>query len=150
VRIEAGVVIESGASIFGPCYIGKESFIGNGVLVRPYTAIGANTMIGFGVELKNCILHDGVKVGRLSFIGDSVIGEGVEFGSGSMTVNFNMDRSNVQLPIEKGFVDSGLTKLGAFVGDGARIGSSNTLAPGTVIARGETVPNYHTHPRGGA
>ncbi len=150
VRIEAGVVIESGASIFGPCHIGKESFIGNGVLVRPYTAVGANAMIGFGVELKNCILHDGVKVGRLSFIGDSVIGEGVEFGSGSMTVNFNMDRSNVRLPLKKGSVDSGLAKLGAFVGDGARIGASNTLAPGTVIAGGETVPNYHTHPHGGA
>lgn len=148
VRIEAGVVIESGASIFGPCFIGGGSFLGNGVLVRPYTAIGAGAMIGFGVELKNCVLLGGVHVGRLSFIGDSVIGEGVRVGSGTMTLNQSQGGPTVRVRMNGGSIDSGMTKLGSFVGDGARIGASNTLAAGTLISPQEVIPNHYTYPRG--
>ena len=93
VVIEKNVVIESGASIFGPCFIGENTFLGNGVLVRPYTAIGANATIGFGVELKNCILFNGVRVGRLSFVGDSVVGEDAVVGSGTLTLIQNLDQA---------------------------------------------------------
>ncbi|MEK6710306.1 MAG: sugar phosphate nucleotidyltransferase, partial [Nitrospinota bacterium] len=148
VRIGGGVVIESGASIFGPCFIGAGTFIGNGVLIRPYTAIGANSMIGFGVELKNCVLFDRVRVGRLSFIGDSVVGENVAVGSGTMTLNQGHDFGSVRVRRNGGLVDTGMTKLGSFVGDGARLGASNTIASGTLIAPGEMVPNHHTYPRG--
>ncbi|MEE9275063.1 MAG: bifunctional sugar-1-phosphate nucleotidylyltransferase/acetyltransferase [bacterium] len=148
VHIEADVVIEAGASVFGPCFIGRGSFIGNGVLIRPYTSIGAENMIGFGVELKNCTLLDGVKVGRLSFVGDSVVGEGVDIGSGSVTINHMQDRSPILLRIRDREVESGLEKLGSFIGDGARIGASNTLAAGTVIAPGGLVPHHHTYPLG--
>ena len=148
VKIEPDVVIETGTSIFGPCFIGRGSFIGNGVLIRPYTSIGAGCTIGFGVELKNCTLFDRVRVGRLSYIGDSVIGEDAFVGSGTMTVNHNLARSEVQVSMKGGMVNSGMNKLGAFVGDGAQVGASNTLAAGVVIAPGEIVPNHHTYPPG--
>ncbi len=148
VKIEPDVVIETGTSIFGPCFIGRGTFIGNGVLIRPYTSIGVGCTIGFGVELKNCTLFDRVRVGRLSYIGDSVIGEDAFVGSGTMTVNHNLARSEVQVSMKGGVVNSGMNKLGAFVGDGAQVGASNTLAAGVVIAPGEIVPNHHTYPLG--
>ncbi len=148
VVIEKNVVIESGASIFGPCFIGENTFLGNGVLVRPYTAIGANATIGFGVELKNCILFDGVRVGRLSFVGDSVIGEDAVVGSGTMTLIQNLDQSLIAVRMPEGKVDSGLDKVGAFLGDGALVGASNTLASGAVVPPGEVVPHHYTYPRG--
>lgn len=148
VKIEADVVIEAGASIFGPCFIGQGSFVGNGALIRPYTSIGSDCTIGFGVELKNCTLFDRVRVGRLSYIGDSVIGEGAFVGSGTMTVNHNLERTEVELSLKDGMVNSGMNKLGAFMGDGAQVGASNTLAAGSVIAPGEIVPTHHTYPRG--
>ncbi len=149
VVIEKNVVIESGASIFGPCFIGENAFLGNGVLVRPYTAIGANATIGFGVELKNCILLNGTRVGRLSFVGDSVVGEDVVVGSGTMTLTQHLDRSPIEIHTPGGSVDSGLDKLGSFLGDGVRVGASNTLAPGTVVPPGEVIPPHCTYPRGG-
>ncbi len=149
VWIESEVVIESGASIFGPCFIGKGSFLGNGVLVRPNTSIGAGCTIGFGVELKNCVLLDKVQVGRLSYIGDSVVGEGAYIGSGTLTVNHNLDRTEIVLPLKDGMVNSGSDKLGAFVGDGAHVGASNTLAAGAVIAPDQVVPHRYTYPGGG-
>lgn len=148
VMIERNVVIESGVSIFGPCFIGEGTFLGNGVLVRPYTAIGAHSVIGFGVELKNCILLDSVRVGRLSFVGDSVIGEDVVLGSGTITLVQNLDQSVVEVRMPEGGVNSRRNQVGAFVGDGARVGASNTIATGAVIAPGEVIPHHCTYPRG--
>jgi bifunctional UDP-N-acetylglucosamine pyrophosphorylase/glucosamine-1-phosphate N-acetyltransferase len=148
VYIEEDVFIKAGAIINGPCYIGKGSFIGNNVLVREYTSIGNHCTIGFGVELKNCVLFDNCKVGRLSFIGDSVLGEGVEIGSGVMTVNNLMNDESVKVKINPGthnrvsvLTDSHLKKLGAFIGDNAKVGASTTLLPGTVISSGTYIPH---------
>jgi bifunctional UDP-N-acetylglucosamine pyrophosphorylase/glucosamine-1-phosphate N-acetyltransferase len=142
VQIEEDVIIGGGSIINGPCYIGRGTYIGNNVLVRKNTSIGSDCVIGFGVELRNCVLFDKVKVGRLSFIGDSVIGEDVEVGSGIMTVNNQMTGEMVKVNINGQVVDSGLIKLGAFIGDRTKVGASNTLAPGTIIPAGRFVPHH--------
>ena len=144
VQIEDDVVISANTILNGPCYIGKGTYIGNNVLVRSNTSIGANCIIGYGVELKNCVLFDNVRVGRLSFVGDSVVGEDVELGSGIMTVNNVMTGETVKMTINNQPVDSGLVKLGAFIGDHAKVGASNTLTPGTIIPAGKFVPPHVT------
>lgn len=136
VVIERDVVIESGAVLKGPCFIGRGSYIGNNSLVRNFSAIGPNSVVGYGSELKNCVLFGNSDLGRLSFIGDSVIGEGVSLGSGLTTVNHLSDGKNIVAPTSGAPVDSGLPKLGAFIGDQVRIGARHTLAPATVIPSG--------------
>jgi bifunctional UDP-N-acetylglucosamine pyrophosphorylase/glucosamine-1-phosphate N-acetyltransferase len=121
--------------------------VGNNVLVRSYSSLGPGSIIGYGVELKNCVLFGGARIGRLSFVGDSVVGEQVDIGSGTMTVNETMDRSPIAVNIRGTMVESGLTKLGAFIGDRAKIGAGNTLAPGTVIEAGTIVPHHFTVPK---
>lgn len=144
VYIEEEVILKAGAVLNGPCYIGKGSFIGNNVLVREYTSIGSRCTIGYGVELKNCILFDNCKVGRLSFIGDSVLGEGVEIGSGVMTVNNLMTGETVKVKNNEVVTDSHLRKLGSFIGDHAKVGASNTLLPGTIISSGIHIPHHES------
>jgi NDP-sugar pyrophosphorylase family protein len=133
VVIEAGVTIENGATLRGPCFIGEGSYIGNNALVRHFSAIGPGSTIGYGSELKNCVLFGGSDVGRLSFIADSVIGSQVSLGSGLTTVNHYSDGKSLLAPTESGMVDTGLPKLGTFIGDHVRIGARHTLAPATVI-----------------
>jgi len=147
VVIERNVIIENGTSISGPCFIGKDSYVGNGVLIRPYTSIGPNSVIGFGVELKNCILMGNSRVGRLSFIGDSVVGEKTEFGSGTMTLNQAQEKS-VRVLMPSGIEDTGSDKLGALIGDSCKIGASNTFASGTILPAESTVPPFITFPKG--
>ncbi len=144
VHIERGSVIKSGAVLAGPCYIGRNCYVGNNVLVRSYSSLGPGSMIGYGVELKNCVLFSNSKVGRLSFVGDSVIGENVDIGSGTMTINENMDRTPVVVDIRGEPADSGLAKLGAFMGDDVKVGAGNTVAAGTVLAPGTHVPHHAT------
>lgn len=149
-HIEKNVVIESGTVIEGPCFIGSESYIGNSVLIRKYTSIGRGSVVGYGVELKNSILFDGVRIGRLSFVGDSVVGHKVDIGSGTMTINGNLDRSSVVTSVDGKKVDTDHLKLGAFIGDGAVIGASNTLQAGSIIRSNERIPHNHSYPvRGG-
>jgi len=128
----------------GPCYIGPNCYVGNNVLVRSYSSLGAGSLIGYGVELKNCVLFGNLKVGRLSFVGDSVLGENVDIGAGTMTINENMDRSSVRVDVRGDLVDSRLSKLGAFMGDNVKVGGGNTLAAGTVLAPGTCVPHHVT------
>ena len=136
VNIAGNVVIKAGAVLEGPCSIGEGTYIGNNSLIRGYTSIGSKCSVGYGVELKNCVLFDNSEIGRLSFIGDSVIGENVDIGAGCMTVNRNIDWQKVQVKNGKTPLLSGLVKLGAFVGDDVTIGAGNTLQPGTVVSPG--------------
>ena len=147
VFIDEDVEIRSGTILEGPCYIGKGSFIGNNVLVRKYSSISADSVVGYGVELKNSILFEKANVGRLSFIGDSVLGYNIYFGSGTMTINHIDNRKSVKARINGKKVDSRCEKLGTFAGDNVTIGTSNSLLAGTIIPSGKVIPHNHSYPK---
>ena len=140
VRIEAGAIIKSGAVLEGPCCIGEGSYIGNNSLIRSYTSVGKNCKVGSGVELKNCVVMDNSQIGRLSFVGDSVLGENVDMGAGCMTVHRTVDWKPISVKNGKRPMGTGMTKLGAFLGDGVVVGAGNTLQPGMVVAPGKILP----------
>jgi bifunctional UDP-N-acetylglucosamine pyrophosphorylase/glucosamine-1-phosphate N-acetyltransferase len=140
VHIKAGAIIKSGAVREGPCYIGEGSYIGNNSLIRSYTSVGKNCSVGSGVELKNCVVMDNSQIGRLSFVGDSVLGENVDMGAGCMTVNRTVDWKPISVKNGKRPMGTGMKKLGAFLGDGVVVGAGNTLQPGTVVAPGKILP----------
>ena len=140
VRIEAGAIIKSGAVLEGPCCIGERSYIGNNSLIRSYSSVGKNCSVGSGVELKNCVVMDNSQIGRLSFVGDSVLGENVDMGAGCMTVNRTVDWKPISVKNGKRPMGTGMTKLGAFLGDGVVVGAGNTLEPGMVVAPGKILP----------
>ena len=140
VRIGAGAIIKSGAVLEGPCCIGEGSYIGNNSLIRSYTSVGKNCKVGSGVELKNCVVMDNSQIGRLSFVGDSVLGENVDMGAGCMTVNRTVDWKPISVKNGKRPMGTGMTKLGAFLGDGVVDGAGNTLQPGMVVVPGKILP----------
>jgi len=144
VRIGPDVTIESGTVLKGPCYIGANSYVGNNSLIRNFSAIGPNSMVGYGSELKNCVLFGNNDVGRLSFVGDSVLGENVKSGSGLTTVNHTVDYSQITCSSNSDSVETGLTKLGAFIGDSVSIGARHTLGPGSIVESGKIIADCIT------
>lgn len=145
VRLGEGVHIGAGTTIVGPCYIGAGSYIGNSCLIRSHSSIGPGCTIGYGTEVKNAVLFGHSVVGRLSFIGDSVLGENVHLGSGTMTINHNIEGGSISFkPAEGEPVDTGLEKLGAFIGDGAVVGTGHHLAPGSWIGSGQILGDQFT------
>ncbi len=144
VRIGPDVTIESGTVLKGPCYIGANSYVGNNSLIRNFSAIGPDSMVGYGSELKNCVLFGKNDVGRLSFVGDSVLGENVKSGSGLTTVNHTVDYSQISCSSNSDLVETGLTKLGAFIGDSVSIGARHTLGPGSIVESGKIIADCIT------
>jgi len=140
VRIDDDAVIKSGAVLEGPCSIGKGCYVGNNSLIRSYTALGDHCAVGYGVELKNCVVQNNTRIGRLSFIGDSVLGENVDIGAGSMTVNRSLDWKPINVKLGGKTLKTGREKLGAFIGDDVIIGAGNTIEPGMVVPSGKNYP----------
>jgi NDP-sugar pyrophosphorylase family protein len=131
VVIEDNVRVLEGAVIRGPTYIGRNSIVGNNVLVRK-SNIGDNCVIGYSTEVKHSYIGDGCWF-HSNYIGDSVIEDGCSFGAGTITANFRLDETNIRLKVGDEEVDTGRDKLGALVGKGVRIGVNASLMPGVRV-----------------
>jgi UDP-N-acetylglucosamine diphosphorylase / glucose-1-phosphate thymidylyltransferase / UDP-N-acetylgalactosamine diphosphorylase / glucosamine-1-phosphate N-acetyltransferase / galactosamine-1-phosphate N-acetyltransferase len=136
--IEGKVIMEKGARIInsyveGFAYIGEGTTIGPNACIRGFCSIGKNCSIGPGTTIKSSILLDNVNAKHLTYVGDSVIGENVNFGSGTQIANFRFDGDNVNVLTEKGWANSGKKKLGAFVGDNTKFGVLSCTMPGKLI-----------------
>lgn len=107
-----------------------EAKIGPFAYIRPDCHVGAGVKVGDFVELKNSIIGAGTKISHLTYVGDSDVGQKVNFGCGTVTVNYD-----------------GSTKFRTTIGDNAFIGcNTNLVAPvkvgdGAYTAAGSTITN---------
>lgn len=99
-----------------------DSTVGSGVNIgpfaylRPNSKISDNVKIGDFVEVKNSSIAKGTKVAHLTYIGDADVGSNVNFGCGTVVVNYD-----------------GKNKHRTTIGNNAFIGcNSNLVAPVTV------------------
>lgn len=123
-RVLPGVYIEGAVAIGRDCKIGPNCYI------RGRTAIGDGCHIGQAVEIKNSIIMPGASIGHLSYCGDSVVGESVNFGAGTITANFRHDGKNHRSMVGGELLDTGRRKLGAIIGDGVHTGIHTAIYPG--------------------
>lgn len=116
------------ASQCNECVIGAHTTVGPFAYIRPNTTVGDRVKVGDFVELKNSVIGDDTKISHLTYVGDSDVGEHINFGCGTVTVNYD-----------------GAKKFRTTIGDGAFIGcNTNLVAPVTVgagayIAAGSTI-----------
>ncbi|MFH1182004.1 MAG: bifunctional sugar-1-phosphate nucleotidylyltransferase/acetyltransferase [Candidatus Woesearchaeota archaeon] len=141
VKIGKGTLVKNGAYIEGPVMIGENCTIGPNCLIRGATTIGNDCKVGNAVEVKNSMFMDGCRVDHLSYVGDSVLGEKVHLGAGTLIANLRHDKSNVLSQVKNQLVDTGRTKFGAIVGDNAQTGVNTSIYPGRKIW-----PDKWTHP----
>lgn len=125
------------ATIEPPAVIGRDTVIRPGAYLRGNVIIGEGCVIGNSSELKNCILLDNVQVPHFNYVGDSVLGNNVHIGAGVICSNLKADKKDVC--IGKSKIPTGLKKVGAFLADGADIGSGCVLNPGTVVGKRTSV-----------
>jgi len=69
--------------------IGDHSTVGPYAYIRPNCTIGNHIKIGDFVEIKNAVIEDGSKVSHLTYIGDADVGKNVNFGCGTVVVNYD-------------------------------------------------------------
>lgn len=136
-RIESGSVLVN-ATIGKSCVVRSsrilDSTLGNGSDAGPHAylrggcVIAPGCHIGAGAEMKKVAFGKGSKAGHFSYLGDAVVGKGVNVGAGCVFANYD-----------------GKTKHETKVGDGAFLGSNSTLVapltigPGAVVGAGAVV-----------
>jgi bifunctional UDP-N-acetylglucosamine pyrophosphorylase/glucosamine-1-phosphate N-acetyltransferase len=131
--LSEGSLVKSGSYIEGPVYVGEGAVVGPNAYLRPGTSLGKGAKVGAGCEVKNSIVMDDAKIPHLSYIGDSILGNGVSLGAGTITANLKFNDSNVKSRVKGRLIDSGQRKLGATLGDGAKTGINVSIFPGVKI-----------------
>lgn len=103
-------------SVISSSYIQTGAHVGPFAHIRTNSTIGAQSVIGNFVEVKNSIIGTNTKAKHLTYLGDAIIGSCVNIGAGTITCNFD-----------------GIAKHKTIIEDNAFIGSNNTLvAPITI------------------
>ena len=128
--VDGRLQVGKGTKILPGVVIEGDVIIGDNCKVGPNCYIRGSTAIGQAVEIKNSILLPGTNVGHLSYLGDSILGEKVNFGAGTITSNLRHDGGAHRSPVEGRMVDTGRRKLGAIVGDGVHTGIHTSIYPG--------------------
>jgi bifunctional UDP-N-acetylglucosamine pyrophosphorylase/glucosamine-1-phosphate N-acetyltransferase len=129
VSIGAGSVIHPN-SVLEQAAVGAGCIIGPYARLRPGSKLGRDVHVGNFVELKKSELGDGSKANHLTYLGDAVVGKGVNVGAGTITCNYDGVNKS-QTTIEDG----------AFIGSGnmlvapVRIGKDATTGAGSTITR---------------
>jgi bifunctional UDP-N-acetylglucosamine pyrophosphorylase / glucosamine-1-phosphate N-acetyltransferase len=125
--------------------VGASALIGPFARLRPGAELGKEVHIGNFVEVKNATLADGAKANHLAYLGDSTVGERVNFGAGSITANYdgaNKHRTVIEADVHIGsncvLVAPVTIGAGGTIGGGSTI-TKSTPAGGLSVARGKQV-----------
>lgn len=136
VFIAPGAIVEANAIIKGPAWIGAGSVVRSGAYVREKVIVGDNCTLGNSSEFKNCLLFNRCEVPHFNYVGDSILGYKAHLGAGVICSNVRLDRENVRVKNDaKGFLDTGLRKFGAIIGDRTEVGCNSVLSPGSILGR---------------
>ncbi len=137
VVIEGAVYIEDNVRIFentkivGPCYIGKDTIIGNNNIIR-HSHIGNGCVTGFNTDITRSYIGDACWF-HSNYIGDSVLEGNVSMGSGSVLANLRLDEGDIFSIMKGDRMNTKRNKLGVIIGRDVRIGVNTSIMPGIKI-----------------
>jgi UDP-N-acetylglucosamine diphosphorylase/glucosamine-1-phosphate N-acetyltransferase len=153
------IFLEEGVSILsavlnaqsGPIYLGKNSVIQEGVVIRGSFALCENAQINMGArirgdttvgpyskvggEVSNSVIFGNSNKAHDGYLGNSVLGEWCNLGAGTNSSNLKNNYDSVKLwsHAEHALVDTGLQFCGLMMGDHSKAGISTMFNTGTVV-----------------
>ena len=139
--IHKNASINESVEIHGPCIIDDGAEIRHNAFIRGCVIIGKNSVFGNSCEIKNAILYDNVQVPHFSYVGDSILGSHSHMGASSIISNLKSDKKNIVIKNNDELIETGMRKIGAFLGDNVEVGCGCILNPGTII-----MPNSNIYP----
>ncbi|MGE0199033.1 MAG: UDP-N-acetylglucosamine diphosphorylase [Simkaniaceae bacterium] len=135
ISIGKGTVVEPGAYLEGPCFIGENCQVRQGAYVRPFVLTGNHCVLGHASELKHSILLDRAAAPHFNYVGDSILGNHVNLGAGVICANFRLDHGEIKVEVEGKRFDTGMNKLGAIIGDHSQLGCNSVTNPGVLLRK---------------
>ena len=115
--IGKGTTIDKNVLIKGPAIIGYDCELRHSAFIRENVIIGNNVVVGNSSEVKNSILFNRAQVPHFNYVGDSILGYRAHLGAGVILSNLKSDGTMVKVKIDSNYIETGLRKFGALVGD---------------------------------
>ena len=142
IHLEESSIIKSGTYIEGPVWIGKDCTIGPNSYLREGTVLCGGNKVGASTEIKNSILMKDSKAPHHNYVGDSIVGENSNLGSGTKIANLRLDKKEIVV-VHKGVkINTGRKKFGAIIGSNVNTGINASLNAGTILGNNAKVgPN---------
>jgi UDP-N-acetylglucosamine diphosphorylase/glucosamine-1-phosphate N-acetyltransferase len=128
--IDDGVVIEAHSRIAGPCFISRGSQL-LGATIRQGTTIGPACKIGG--EVQQSIIHGYANKCHEGFLGHSYVCPWVNLGANTTNSDLKNDYSTVCVPLAGEMMDSGLQKVGCFIGDHTKTAIGSLFNTGSSV-----------------
>lgn len=126
-------LIEDSSEIFAfshlqGAHVGRGCLIGPYSRLRPMSQLNSNVKVGNFVEIKKTIIQAGSKIPHLSYIGDSMLGERVNIGAGTITCNYDGRKKSKTIIEDDCFIGSGVQLVAPL-----RIATGSLVGAGSVI-----------------
>ncbi|WP_432464699.1 bifunctional UDP-N-acetylglucosamine diphosphorylase/glucosamine-1-phosphate N-acetyltransferase GlmU [Agarivorans sp. QJM3NY_33] len=115
VTIKANSIIEQAS-------LAEDASAGPFARLRPGAKLKQDAHVGNFVEMKKSTLGQGSKAGHLTYLGDTIVGAGVNIGAGTITCNYD-----------------GVNKFQTIIEDGAFIGSDTQLVAPVTVGKNATI-----------
>lgn len=139
--------VEAGAVLKGPLIVGPHCFVASSAYLRGGNWLDEHCTIGPGAELKSSFVFAGTKLAHFNFVGDTILGSGVNLEAGSIICNYRNERQDkeVRVRVCDDLRSTGCQKFGALVGDHCRLGANAVVAPGAILPPRWVVPRAFLH-----
>ena len=137
--VSSGARIHAGAVIEGPVYLGRDAQVLPGAYLRGGVWLGNGARVGANTEVKHAVFLPGARAPHLNYVGDSILGAGVNLGAGTILANFRHDGADIVIPTDGEHLATGRRKLGAVLGDDVKTGCNAVLHPGVVVGHGTNI-----------
>jgi len=119
-------------SIIENSIIGDDCRVGPFARIRPGTKLSSQVHIGNFVEIKNSDIHHKSKIPHLSYVGDTTMGESVNFGAGAITCNYDGANKHRTIIGNNVFIGSDAQLIAPIkIEDGSTIGAGSTISKNT-------------------
>lgn len=131
VYLDEGCEVRPFSLIEGPCYVGPGTVI-DGARIKPGCSFGPQCRIGGEVE--NSIFQGYTNKHHEGFIGHSFIGEWVNLGALTTCSDLKNNYQPIRVAMKNRLFDTGMLKLGCFIGDHVKTGIGTLIPTGGIIS----------------
>ena len=108
--------------------VGYDTHVGPFAYIRPGSTVGNAVRVGDFVEIKNSAIGDGTKISHLTYVGDSDVGKNINFGCGTVTVNYDRAKKYRTVIEDNAFIGCNTNLIAPVrVGEGAYIAAGSTI-----------------------
>lgn len=141
IAIHKTATIEQGVVFKGTIIISENCSVGANAYLRGPVFLSSSVKVGPGSEIKQSVIFDNSAIAHFNYIGNSIVGENVNFEAGSICANHLNEKADKRIVIKHNnqIIDTKTEKFGSLVGDNSKIGANAVLSPGTILEKNTIV-----------